>query len=374
MPAPERRYDIDWLRVIAIGLLLIYHIAIGFQPWGVMIAFITNSESWQALLIPMSMLNIWRIPLLFFVSGMGLYFAMGKRNFTQLIMERSRRILLPYVFGMFAIVPIHLLIWRYHYNMDMTYTWDAGHLWFLANIFAYVLALAPVFYLLRSQKSSRIRNLIIKVLSHPMGLLVVAAAMVAESVLLNPIPYELYAKTWHGFSLGLLAFFFGYCFVLAGPGFWKMIQKYRLVFVLMATALFAIRTFYFGIGVPLYLIPIESLAWILSLLAFGSKYLNRPSKALAYLSEAAYPVYILHMIFLYLGSLLIFPMDIAVQLKFVLVLLFTSIGCFAAFEGIRRVKLLRLLFGLRVQKSEKHFGQISPSEDQSSLDRVVLRR
>jgi len=31
--ATNRRYDIDWLRVIAIGLLLIYHIAIGFHPW-----------------------------------------------------------------------------------------------------------------------------------------------------------------------------------------------------------------------------------------------------------------------------------------------------------------------------------------------------
>ena len=36
----ERRYDIDWLRVIAIGLLLVYHIGIGFQPWGVFIGFI----------------------------------------------------------------------------------------------------------------------------------------------------------------------------------------------------------------------------------------------------------------------------------------------------------------------------------------------
>ncbi len=31
MSTTNRRYDIDWLRVIAIGLLLIYHVAIGFQ-------------------------------------------------------------------------------------------------------------------------------------------------------------------------------------------------------------------------------------------------------------------------------------------------------------------------------------------------------
>ena len=71
MSTIERRYDIDWLRVIAIGFLLIYHIGIGFQPWGVFIGFIQSEKPLNSLWIPMSMLNIWRIPLLFFVSGMG---------------------------------------------------------------------------------------------------------------------------------------------------------------------------------------------------------------------------------------------------------------------------------------------------------------
>ena len=106
MLTSSRRYDIDWLRVIAIGLLLIYHIAIAFQPWGVMIGFIVNKKPWQSLWIPMTMLNVWRIPLLFFVSGMGVYFAIQTRNWKQLIQERAKRILLPFLFGMFFIVPI----------------------------------------------------------------------------------------------------------------------------------------------------------------------------------------------------------------------------------------------------------------------------
>lgn len=87
MLTTNRRYDIDWLRVIAIGLLLIYHIAIGFQPWGVLIGFIQNNESLESTWIPMSMLNVWRIPLLFFVSGMGVCFAIRKRNWKQLLLE-----------------------------------------------------------------------------------------------------------------------------------------------------------------------------------------------------------------------------------------------------------------------------------------------
>ena len=88
-----RRYDIDWLRVIAIGLLILYHIGFVFLPWGVFIGFIQNAEPLDHIWEPMSMLNIWRIPLLFFVSGMGVSFAIRKRDWIQLILERTRRIL-----------------------------------------------------------------------------------------------------------------------------------------------------------------------------------------------------------------------------------------------------------------------------------------
>ena len=41
----ERRHDIDWLRVVAIGLLLIYHVAIVFQPWAMLIGFIKSDRT-----------------------------------------------------------------------------------------------------------------------------------------------------------------------------------------------------------------------------------------------------------------------------------------------------------------------------------------
>ena len=158
--------------------------------------------------------------------------------------------------------------------------------------------------------------------------------------------------TWHGFFLGLLAFFFGFCFVLSGQGFWNMIVKYRWVFLTVAVALFLLRTVYLAINNPVYLLVTESQCWIISVLAFGHRYLNRGGKVLAYLSKAAYPVYILHMIFLYLGSVLIFPLSLDVRIKFVLVLLITAGGCFACYEIIRRIKWLRPLFGLKF--SEKN--------------------
>lgn len=348
MSATNRRYDIDWLRVIAIGLLLIYHVAIGFQQWGIFLGFITNDKPWESLWIPMAMLNVWRIPLLFFVSGMGVYFAIQNRNWKQLIKERAGRIFIPFIFGIFVIVPISIYILQFYYQQQLNYEPNPGHLWFLGNIFIYVIIFSPVFFYLKRNEEGRIVTWVKKCLSNPLGLLLVIAAFIAEVLLARPDLYELYAMTWHGFFLGLLSFLFGFLFVLCGSSFWNMLLKWRWLFLAIAVSLYTYRLLQFQMKVPNVQLVIESNFWIFSVFAFGHRYLNRPGKALRYLSQAAYPVYIIHMIFLLLGSLLIFPLHIAVYLKFILVLLFTITGCFAFYELIiRRVKFIRPLFGLK---------------------------
>jgi glucans biosynthesis protein C len=350
MPTLNRRYDLDWIRVIAIVLLLVYHIAISFQRWGIMIGFIANDTSWDSLWIPMTMLNVWRIPLLFFVSGMGVYFAIQNRNWQQLLQERAMRILLPFLFGIFFIFPVSKYIWQIYYHWEPTYDPNPGHLWFLGNIFAYVLVLCPLFFYLKGNEHGKAVTTIKNILGNPLGLLVVIAAFIAEVLIVNPNPYELYAMTWHGFFLGLLAFFFGFCFVLSGDRFWNMLLKWRWMFLLFAVSLYIYRVWQFQMRVPTYQLAIESGFWIFSVFAFGYRYLNHPGKALTYLSQSVLPVYIVHMIFLFAGCWLIFPLDLDVHIQFALVLLFTFAGCFASYELIRRVNIIRPLFGLKMNK------------------------
>ncbi len=232
--------------------------------------------------------------------------------------------------------------------MDLSYTPHQGHLWFLGNIFSYVIILSPLFFYFKKNEDGKIVSWIKKIFTNPMGLLLVTLAFVAEAFIMRPYPYEMYAITWHGYILGLLAFFFGFCFVLSGDPFWNMIVKWRWVFLSTAVLLFILRIVYFNMSSPVYLLVVESDAWIFSVFAFGFKYLNRGSKTLDYLSQAAYPIYILHMIFLYLGSMLLFPLDLEVRLQFILLLLFTFGGCFAVYELIiRRINFIRPLFGLK---------------------------
>lgn len=350
----QRRYDIDWLRVIAIGLLLIYHIAIGFQPWGGFIGFILSNETMESLWVPLSALNVWRIPLLFFVSGMGVAFAMRKRNWGQLMKERGQRILIPYTFGLVAIVPLHILIWQNYYDIPPTYVANPAHLWFLGNILIYVVVLSPLFYYLKRNNGGRFQKLLESLFKNPLGLLVITIPFVFEAIIVNPASFETYAMTTHGYFIGFLAFFFGYCFIYAGDTLTKTMIKWKWVFLIVAFSMYLNRLINYELLGPNYLKSIESNFWIFAVLGIGFTYLNKPSKTLAYLSQAVYPIYIIHMVAIYLGSALIFPLAIPTSVQFILLVLFTGLSCLLVYEFvIKRIKVLRLLFGLKIENSQR---------------------
>ncbi|WP_423818370.1 acyltransferase family protein [Salinimicrobium sp. TIG7-5_MAKvit] len=344
----QRRYDIDWLRVIAIGLLLIYHIAIVFQPWAMFIGFIRSEELMESLWKPMSMLNIWRIPLLFYVSGMGVYFAVQKRNWKELLLERSKRILLPYIFGVIAIVPLHFLIFQKYYHLPLGYYAHQGHLWFLANIFVYILIFFPLFFYLKKIRDSRFVRKISSWMRYPAGPLSATIFFALEVLLVKPQVFEMYAETWHGFFLGMIAFFFGFFFIFIGETFWQTVFKWKWLYLGLALTLCLVRFTLFNLVPPAYLLALESNCWIFAIFGLGFKYLNKPGHTLTYLSQAAYPVYIIHMFVLYAASMIILPFDLPVFLKFVTIVAFTGIGCFVIYEfGIRRIYFLRPFFGLK---------------------------
>ncbi len=366
METTIRRYDIDWLRVIAIGLLLIYHIGIGFQPWGVFIQFIQNDEPLNALWIPMSMLNIWRIPLLFFVSGMGVCFALRKRNWWQLMLERSKRILLPFIFGIIFVVPIHVFIWQMYYKQDLVYTIHPVHLWFLGNIFIYVVLLSPLFFYLKKHEQGRIHMGLQRLFSKPFVILIIISAFILEAMIVRPETYEMYSMTLHGFFMGMLAFVFGFLIIYSGENFWKTVLNLRWLLISSALTLFLLRYFIFNLKAPDYLLSTESVLWIMSVFGFAYKYLNHPGKILSYLSPAAYPIYIIHMVFLYLGSYFIMPLGIPTILKFVIIIALTFTGSFVFYEFvIRRISFIRPLFGLKEKKTIR-----SPFKEVNDLELI----
>lgn len=347
----QRRYDIDWIRVIAIGLLLVYHTAIGFQPWGGFIGFITNSESWESLWILMKMLNVWRIPILFYVSGMGLFLATKNRNWKQIFAERFLRLGIPLLFGSVAIVPISWFLLQSYYSRDISYLWSMGHLWFLGNILLYVVIITPLYFILKRTVAPKAILSIKCFLSSPFSLIIILLIFVLEAIIVKPALFEMYAFTFHGLALGFLAFLTGIIFMAVGLSFWANLLSWRWPFMLTAVVLYLVRVQQAPAQAPLYLLSIESNCWIMAILAFAYKYLNKKNIVLSYLKDAAYPVYIIHMNVLYLGAWLLYPLNINMQLKFAMQLAFTIIASLGLYElMIKRVAVLRVLFGLKKKK------------------------
>ncbi|GAB5408238.1 MAG: hypothetical protein BalsKO_06030 [Balneolaceae bacterium] len=182
---------------------------------------------------------------------------------------------------------------------------------------------------------------------HPLGPLSITIFFVIEVLIVKPDLFELYAETLHGFFLGLFAFIFGFLFVYAGKTFWETVEKWRWLYIGLAAILYTLRLTIFEPAPLSYLTALESNLWIFALFGMGYKYLNRPSSFLSYLSQAAYPVYIIHMFVLYAGAYLVLPLEIPVLLKFILVVAFTMIMCYLIYEIlIKRIGIFKSLFGL----------------------------
>ena len=167
-PTVSNRYDfLDWLRVIAIFVLLFFHTGMIFVGWG---WHIENAETLTALQFPMGIAHRLRMPLLFVIAGAGMWFALGNRHGGGMVRERSLRLLLPLVAGMLLIVPPQIYFERLFRGQ-----WDGGylafyfervlqlqpypkgdfswhHLWFVAYLYVYVFLLLPLLLWWRAAK------------------------------------------------------------------------------------------------------------------------------------------------------------------------------------------------------------------------------
>ncbi|MEM9241245.1 MAG: acyltransferase family protein [Pseudomonadota bacterium] len=354
----SRRHDVDWLRVLALGLLIFFHAHLSFQSWASNILFIQNDEPFEHLWFTMKMLDIWRIPLLFLVSGMGVYFAMRNRDWKELLQERTQRILLPLIAGAFLICPISIFFSQLYYDQPISYEPNAGHLWFLANIFLYVLLLMPLFIYQKNNPDNGFTRIIDKILGYSWGLFLFPVPLMIETALVNPEHFSGYSTslrglpTAHGFWYGLVCFALGFLLVSRGDLFWRAVQRTRHGALAIASLLFLVRLLVYKLyEAPNILVAVESGFWLLAILGYGSLYLNKPSGLLSYLNKAVFPVYIVHLPLLFGLAYFLFPLNLPAIVKLVLLLAGTLTSSLLLYEIFRRLLWLRPLFGMPIRQS-----------------------
>ena len=355
-PASRRRHDVDWLRVIALLLLILYHVAVSFQDRAYKIGFPQHPSSLPELWLPMTIFNIWRIPILFVISGLGVRFAMQRRDGKALMRDRALRIGLPLVFGAFTINALLPYFARSYYGLETSYEPTTAHLWFLLNILVYFVLFNPLLWHLKNNPDNALLRLPRRVLRYRLGFFIFALPYMLLPIVtgVDAHGFVRYDETLHGWVLGGFCFLGGFIFVSLGDRFWRALAGARFIALGLALLLYALR-FMLAFESPAALAALESFSWITALMAFAARYLNRSSRLLRYLSGAVYPVYILHLPLQFALAYAIFPQVKSAELSLALLLAGTYLLSFAGYEILRRIKWLRPCFGMKFHTA-KHIS------------------
>lgn len=256
MKTTIRRYDLDWLRVIVFGLLIFYHVGMFFVPWG---WHVKNNEIYDWLRWPMLFLNQWRLPILFVISGMGTFYALGKRSMGKFVWERFLRLGIPLVVGMILIVPPQVYFerlvegafsgsyWEYFTTVAFDGVYPEGnlswhHLWFLPYLLVFSWVLAPLFVYLRKHKT-RFIEWVKHLIQKTWGIyLFVIPLYLVESLVepFFPITHAL-VDDWFNFIFSIILFFYGFVLIAMGDVFWQTLAKVKKKALTLGVIGFSVR-------------------------------------------------------------------------------------------------------------------------------------
>ena len=372
----ERRHDLDWLRLIAIFILLFFHTGMWFNQWG---WHVKNNETTVSFQYWMVWLHYWRMPLLLFISGVGTYMAMSKRTPKQYAGERFKRLFVPLVFGMFIVVPPQIYYeyidkydgyWDFYKTVFEFQPYPGGsfswhHLWFILYLFLYSLLLIPFLVYIRSDRSLKFREVVTRWFCSPAGILFIPSLFIfATQLLLRPyFPEEEHNLTdWAYFVFYMCFFFFGMlCY--SDKKLWLSIganRKQLLVASLFTLFPFYVCYFHFRdlIVLPftddtvelIFDITAIFLSWftVITVIAFGQHYLNKPHPWLKYVNEGLYPFYILHQTVIIVIGYYICQLDWSIALKYWTIASLTLISCAGFYLlVIRQFNVMRFFFGMK---------------------------
>ena len=374
-PVFERRYDLDWLRVIAFGILILFHCGMMFNTWD---WHIKNKDTTDSIEPFMNFLHQWRMPLLFVISGAAVWFAMERYTLEQYIGERNKRLLIPLLFGIFVIIPPQVYHERLFQGQSISFLdfyrtvlqfvpYPAGnfswhHLWYIPYIFTFSMITIPLFRYWKSENGMIRLTLFVSKFESGSRILLWFIPLAMSEILLRPFwPNNAnnLLGDWAQFTTTLILFCTG--FALASQNaIWTSIERFRYKALAVGAVSFALLFTVWqwdyepnALEYALYLTlrSFNMWCWIIILLGFGRNLLNFNSAALKYANEAVYPFYILHQTITVVGGFYMASWDVPIFPKFLVVTVMTFGISWIVYEAIRRNNITRICFGLKVRTS-----------------------
>ena len=388
---PDRHYGMDWLRIGAFLLLIFYHIGMFFVHWDWHVKARPVLE-WVA--VPMLATNAWRIPLLFLVSGYASA-AILRKNASRgggtggFAWERTKRLLIPVLFGMAVIIPPQVwidLTGQHGYRRGFLEFWARDyfgfqfisgiamptwqHLWFVVYLWLYTLTLALLLAILPRPWRAAIGRAADRALTG-WRVLGVPLALLALNLL----------ATWPGHDathdvindgpahvvfLGM--FLFGYL-LRGGAGVWAGIRAWWKLAAAMALVAYSVvagvEIVYPGRSVPPdWVIGMFGVArifqgWcaIVALLGIADRFWNRDHPWRATLTEAVFPFYLIHQTIIVVVAWWCLKAGLGNAVSFAILVAATALGSWLFYRVGRAIPGVRLLIGLRGWRAPRGRGR-----------------
>ena len=352
----ERKYYIDNLRWLAILLLFPFHAA---QIWGggEYSGFYIWSHTNTVLYVFSTAVYPWYMTLLFALAGMSCKYALQKRTNKQFVLERTKKLLIPFLFGLLVLVPVMTYIAELFFNGYTGTYWQQyglffgkatdltgydggftpGHLWFLLYLFVISLAALPIIVLQRKRRP---------------GLCLGRMSYLAVILLFIPEWLCQYVLNIGGKSLGQFMFLFlcGY-YMLSEENILRKLKQYRWISLtgcVLSGALYSYLYCFANIrnnwmtGIYIFY------GWmgILTLLGLGQTALDWHGRLCAYLTRASFPVYILHMPALVVTGYFVLKWPIGVAGQFSAIVCISLAATLLLYELVKRIPYLRFCLGI----------------------------
>ncbi len=373
-----RRYDIDWLRVIAFGMVFLYHCSRFFDAdyW-----HIKNGTTSALVTGLTSIFDFWGMPLIFLVSGASIYFALRPGGAVRFLRDRASRLLVPLAFGILVLAPPQIYLERLTHgdfqgsffeflplyfrdwpSWNGNFAWSGVHLWYLEDLFLFTLVLLPLFVGLKSQAGRRLTEALGRLSDRAGVVFLWPLPMVLLLILADPLGIVRPGLSEDLTRLVVFPPFLIYGFLVISDGRIQqaILRQRRIALALalsstlaspMVASLAGEHPGVLTLVVVMALLGILIWSTLLAVLGYAMRYLTFEHPLLAYANEAVLPFYVLHQPVILIIGFFVIPLPLPILAKY-LIISTTAFGLTLGLyeHGVRRWSLARPLFGLKPRK------------------------
>jgi glucans biosynthesis protein C len=374
---------VDWLRVFGVLFVFIYHTTrlYNVEDW-----YIKNQIWWTGVEVWNGFATSFMMPLMFAISGVSLFYALGKGGFIKFLKVKALRLLIPLALGILVYAALQgylKAIWHNQFSgsffeflpqyFTLGIDTKGAHLWYLEYLFLFSVILYPLMRWLKGSGRSflsKLDGVIAKtgvLYSLMLPFLILYILVGGDSPLMEQNGgYPYIAYLW----ILLLGFL-----ILSDEGLRNKVFQLRwvslgvgLALVIGFCILYNTTSDKTTVSLPLVLALIMRVfgGWIclLGFLGLGMQFLAARSPRLDYANEAVLPFYILHQTIILGVAYFVLQWGLPDLLEWVVVVVISFILIMACYEyGVRRWNVMRILFGMKRLQARPAEGAVKPQLD-----------